>query len=41
MLNEKITNTKKDIGYIDGTDHSYTNKEQELAESIRKFLEKS
>ena len=41
MLNEKITNTKKDIGYIDGANHSYTNKEQELAESIRKFLEKS
>lgn len=39
-LRLKINNKKSDINYIDGADHSYTNKEIELAEEIKKFMQK-
>lgn len=38
MLNEKIHNDFKDINYIDGADHGYTEKEEILAQEIIKFL---
>ena len=38
LMNEKIDNPSKDIGYIDGADHSYHGKIEELAEEISKFL---
>ena len=38
LLNEKITNNKKDISYIDGADHGYHDKEKILAEQILKFV---
>ena len=37
-LKEKIHNEKLDIGYIDGADHGYSNKEIELATEIQSFL---
>jgi pimeloyl-ACP methyl ester carboxylesterase len=40
MMNEKIKNPNKDINYIDGADHGYYNRENELAEQIAEFLEK-
>ncbi len=40
MLNNIITNPKKDIAYIDGADHSYTGKEEILAEQIIEFIMK-
>ena len=40
LMSVKIKNTKKDIGYIAGADHTYTNKEIELAEQVALFLEK-
>lgn len=39
-LKEKIKNEKLNIGYIDGADHSYTGKEEILANEIQHFLEK-
>ena len=39
-LDGKIQNSKKNIGYIDGADHSYTGKEQELADELRAFFRK-
>lgn len=39
-LKEKIKNDKLDIGYIEGADHSYTNKEEILANEIEQFLKK-
>ena len=36
---KKIKNIHKDIGYVDGADHSYTGKESILAEQIKTFLE--
>ena len=33
-------NENKDIDYIDGADHGYTEKETELAEQIIKFIKK-
>lgn len=38
ILNEKITNNKKDISYIDGADHGYHDREEILAEQILEFL---
>ena len=38
FMNTKINNPKKDIGYIDGADHSYHGKEEELSEEIKEFL---
>lgn len=38
FMNDKIINSNKDIGYIDGADHSYHGKEQYLANEINKFL---
>lgn len=40
LMSAKIKNTKKDIGYIAGADHTYTNKEIELANQIAIFLKK-
>ena len=37
-LKTKIKNKKLDIGYIDGADHSYTDKEAILADEIAVFL---
>lgn len=38
QLKGKIKNDKLDIGYIDGADHSYTGKEEILANEIQNFL---
>ena len=38
FMNKKINNAYKNIGYIDGADHSYHGKEEQLAEEIKKFL---
>ena len=40
FMNGKIHNPNKDISYIDGADHTYHEKENELAIQIVKFLEK-
>ena len=39
MLKNKIKNPLLDIGYIDGADHGYWNKEEQLAFEIIKFLD--
>ena len=39
-VNNIVKNDKIDIGYIDGADHSYHNKEKELAKQIIKFIKK-
>lgn len=41
FLRTKITNTNLDIDFIDGADHSYTEKEENLANEIVKFLAKN
>ena len=38
MMNEKVKNNKKDIDYINGADHGYTEKEEILAEQIINFI---
>lgn len=38
FLKEKIENDKLDIGYIDGANHHYAEKEKELADEIIKFI---
>ena len=38
FMNKKITNSNKNISYIDGADHSYHGKNEQLAEEIKKFL---
>lgn len=38
FMNNKIININKDIGYIDGADHSYHGKEEELALQMKRFL---
>lgn len=38
FMNRKITNNLKDINYIDGADHSYSEKEEILAEQIKQFI---
>ena len=40
FMNNKIKNLNKDINYIDGADHSYWDKEEQLAEEINIFLKK-
>ncbi len=40
FLKNKINNSNLDIGYINDTDHGYTNKEEILGEEIVKFLDK-
>ena len=40
LMKNKIKNTQKDIGYIMGADHTYTKKENELANQIAMFLNK-
>ena len=37
-MNKKIHNKNKDINYIDGADHGYTDKEEMLAEQIIDFI---
>ena len=39
FLNDKIKNNLKDISYIDGADHGYHAKEEQLATEICKFLQ--
>lgn len=39
-LKGKINNKNLDIGYVDGANHNYANKEIELAEQIKKFMQK-
>lgn len=38
FMNLKIKNNKKDIGYIEGANHTYSEKENILAEEISNFL---
>lgn len=38
FMNKKITNPKKNISYIDGANHSYHGKNEQLAEEIKQFL---
>ena len=38
ILKQKILNKEKDINYIDGADHGYTNKYEVLAEEIVNFI---
>lgn len=38
LLNQKIKNINKDINYIDGADHGYTDKYDVLANEILKFV---
>ena len=41
LMNKCITNPKKDIYYIDGANHSYEGKEEELAKQIIAFINKN
>ena len=38
FMNKKINNPNKDIDYIDGANHGYNGKEEELAKQIVRFL---
>lgn len=38
ILNEKITNSKKDISYIKNANHGYKDKEKDLAKEILKWI---
>lgn len=38
LVNSKILNQKKDISYITGANHGYTDKEQEVAEQMLEFI---
>ena len=38
FMKQKITNSNKNISYIDGADHSYHGKFEQLAEEIKQFL---
>lgn len=40
-LNEKIKNENKDISYINGANHNYTGKEEELGNQIVEFIKKN
>ena len=40
MMNEKIENNKKDINYIDGANHNYTDKEDVLAKDLLNWMTK-
>lgn len=39
FMNEKIKNNKKDISYINGANHNYTGKEEELGQEIISWYE--
>lgn len=39
LMKKSIKNEKSNIGYIDGADHTYSDKESELAKEIAEFLE--
>lgn len=39
MLKEKIHNKNLNIGFIDGANHSYKGKEEELSKEIKEFIE--
>lgn len=41
LVSEAITNRNKDINYIDGANHSYTGKEEELAKQVVNFIRNS
>ena len=41
LMNKCITNPNKDIYYIDGANHSYEGKEEELAKQIMAFINKN
>ena len=41
MLNRKIVNNNKDIGFIDGADHSYHGYEKALARQIIDFVKRT
>ena len=41
MLNEIIKNPNKDINYIDGADHGYKDRREELAKQVINFIIKS
>ena len=41
MMNHTITNSNKDIYYLDGANHSYERKEEELAKQIIAFINKN
>lgn len=38
LVNSKISNPKKDISYITGANHGYSDKEQDVAEQMLKFI---
>jgi pimeloyl-ACP methyl ester carboxylesterase len=38
IVNNTLKNENKDIDYIDGANHGYENREEELAEQIIKFI---
>lgn len=38
FMNKKITNSNKNISYINGADHSYHGKNEQLAKEIKQFL---
>lgn len=40
LMNNSIENTNKDINYIDGADHTYSDKEYILAQEIVNFIKK-
>ncbi len=40
IVSNSIINSNKDIDYIDGADHGYTGKEEELADQIINFIKK-
>ena len=40
FMNNKIKNANKDIDYIDGANHSYDNREEQLANQISNFIKK-
>ena len=40
ILSNKIQNNRLDIDYIDGANHSYTDKEEILASQICNFIKK-
>ena len=41
IVNDIITNPHKDINFIDGANHSYTGKEEELGKQIVEFIRKA
>lgn len=40
IVNTNITNNQKDINYIEGANHGYTDKEQQVAEEMLEFLKR-